>query len=56
MGWNSGPKRYDYSPSHDDWQYSRDGQAMGDLLNDELGRALKQKVELGICEISKQLR
>jgi frataxin len=44
----SGPKRYDYSPSDDSWRYSRDGQSMGELLNDELSHALQRKVDLGL--------
>jgi frataxin-like iron-binding protein CyaY len=52
---SSGPKRYDYSPTLDDWHYSRERRTMGDLLNDELSQALQQKVELGVREISKQL-
>ena len=51
----SGPKRYDYVPSKDDWKYSRDGQTMGDLLNDELGRALGLRVDLGIRDITRRL-
>jgi len=51
----SGPKRYDYVSSNDDWQYSRDGRTIGDLLNDELGRILEQPVDLGIRDVTKQL-
>ncbi|KAI9572653.1 hypothetical protein HD554DRAFT_1336305 [Boletus coccyginus] len=48
----SGPKRYDYVPSTDDWRYSRDGGQMGILLEQELSRALGRKVELGLERIS----
>ncbi|TFK76868.1 Frataxin [Pluteus cervinus] len=48
----SGPKRYDYSPDHDDWLYSRDNVAMGQLLNAELTKALGRPVDLGINSIS----
>ncbi len=48
----SGPKRYDYSPDHDDWLYSRDNVAMGQLLNTELTKALGRPVDLGINSIS----
>lgn len=48
----SGPKRYDYVPSTDDWRYSRDGGQMGTLLEQELSRALGRKVELGLDHIS----
>jgi len=48
----SGPKRYDYSPSEDEWLYARDGRTMSDLLEDELSRALERKVELGIGNVS----
>ncbi|KAL0950887.1 hypothetical protein HGRIS_007646 [Hohenbuehelia grisea] len=51
----SGPKRYDYSEADDNWLYSRDGRAMGDLLNDELTDALGQSVDLGIESISKRV-
>lgn len=44
----SGPKRYDYMPSTDDWRYSRDGEGMGILLEQELGRALGREVKLGL--------
>jgi len=48
----SGPKRYSYSSQHDDWIYSRDGVAIGDLLNRELSEVLGQTVNLGITSIS----
>jgi len=51
----SGPKRYDYSPDTDSWVYSRDGRAMGDLLNTELSAALGKNVELGLEKVSKQV-
>ncbi|KAF8078377.1 hypothetical protein FPV67DRAFT_1557718 [Lyophyllum atratum] len=44
----SGPKRYDYSEADDDWLYSRDSRALGDLLNDELSKALGQPVDIGL--------
>lgn len=44
----SGPKRYDYSPEYKNWIYSRDGVAMGELLEQELSRALSRDVEVGI--------
>jgi len=48
----SGPKRYDYSVSKDEWLYARDGKAMSDLLEDELSRTLDMKVTLGIRKVS----
>ncbi|RDB29582.1 Frataxin, mitochondrial [Hypsizygus marmoreus] len=42
----SGPKRYDYSEVNDNWLYSRDGHSLGDLLNDELSKALNQTVDI----------
>ncbi|KAF9455649.1 hypothetical protein BDZ94DRAFT_1286077 [Collybia nuda] len=42
----SGPKRYDYSEVDDNWLYSRDGCALGDLLNAELSEALDQAVNI----------
>jgi len=51
----SGPKRYDYSSALDGWYYSRDGTSMGELLEEELSKALGQKVELGLEEASKKL-
>jgi len=48
----SGPKRYDYVPSTDDWRYSRDGGQMGILLEQELSRALGREVELGLERVS----
>jgi len=51
----SGPKRYDYSQEADEWIYSRDSQAMGDLLNDELGRILEQDVDLRLAKISESV-
>lgn len=46
MTWYSGPKRYDYSEADDNWLYSRDGCALGDLLNTELTEALDQNVKI----------
>lgn len=51
----SGPKRYDYSEEVDSWIYSRDSRAMGDLLNDELGRILEQDVDLRLAKISESV-
>ncbi|TFY81110.1 hypothetical protein EWM64_g2904 [Hericium alpestre] len=51
----SGPKRYDYAVESDDWYYARDGHSMGDLLNTELSQVLKQDVDLGLRDISKQV-
>ncbi|KAF9014938.1 hypothetical protein BDQ17DRAFT_1340213 [Cyathus striatus] len=51
----SGPKRYDYSESDDDWLYSRDSRAMGDLLNDELSKALSMNIDLGVSKISSKV-
>ena len=48
----SGPKRYDYVPSTDDWRYSRDGEEMGILLEEELSRAFGREVKLGLERIS----
>ncbi|KNZ71471.1 Frataxin like protein, mitochondrial [Termitomyces sp. J132] len=52
----SGPKRYDYSETDDDWLYSRDSQALGDLLNKELTRALGQPVDLELKGPASQLQ
>lgn len=49
----SGPKRYDYSESLDEWVYNRDNRPLGDLLNEELSVALGREVWLGVTEISK---
>lgn len=46
----SGPKRYDYSPAHKEWFYSRDNTTMRELLNTELGKLMKNdqvRVDLG---------
>ncbi|KAG5648161.1 hypothetical protein DXG03_006115 [Asterophora parasitica] len=51
----SGPKRYDYSEADDNWLYSRDGRAMGDLLNNELSQALGQDVDVGLSGPASQL-
>lgn len=47
----SGPKRYDYSSDTNSWVYSRDGKALGELLDSELTTALGQPVSLGIDSI-----
>jgi len=51
----SGPKRYDYVPSTDDWRYSRDGEGMGNILEQELSRALGRKVTLGLERVSQAI-
>lgn len=51
----SGPKRYDYSPETDSWVYSREGKALGDLLDSELTTALGQPVNLGVDSISEKV-
>ncbi|TRM61438.1 hypothetical protein BD626DRAFT_570658 [Schizophyllum amplum] len=48
----SGPKRYDYDAEKDNWYYARDGSAMGELLNEELSKALGQDVDLGLHAVS----
>ncbi|KAF8559406.1 Frataxin [Imleria badia] len=48
----SGPKRYDYVPSTDDWRYSRDGEEMAILLEQELSRAFGREVNLGLGRVS----
>ncbi|EKM83408.1 hypothetical protein AGABI1DRAFT_32410, partial [Agaricus bisporus var. burnettii JB137-S8] len=48
----SGPKRYDYSESADDWVYSRDGRAMGELLNEELTKGFSRNVDLKVSRVS----
>lgn len=52
---SSGPKRYDYSPAEDDWFYSRDGQSLGSLFNNELSKIIGQDVDLGLRETSKRI-
>ncbi|KAJ6627162.1 hypothetical protein B0H10DRAFT_422935 [Mycena sp. CBHHK59/15] len=42
----SGPKRYDYDESNGAWVYSRDGQSLTDLLNQELSDAFQQPVDV----------
>jgi len=49
---SSGPKRYDYVSSHNGWYYARDGKSLGELLEEELGKALDLKVELGLEKAS----
>jgi frataxin len=44
----SGPKRYDYIASSDEWVYSRDGKSLGDLLNEELSEVIQDTVDLGL--------
>ncbi|KXN84781.1 hypothetical protein AN958_12075 [Leucoagaricus sp. SymC.cos] len=51
----SGPKRYDYSESVDNWLYSRDGRAMGNLLNEELSKAFEREIDLKLTEVSRFL-
>ena len=49
---HSGPKRYDYSEEKDDWLYSRDGVALSDLLDSEIGQIVGRRVELGVQNVS----
>ncbi|KZP04546.1 Frataxin [Athelia psychrophila] len=51
----SGPKRYDYSPATDSWIYSRDGSALGELLNGELSQALGKEVALDMEHVSEKV-
>jgi len=51
----SGPKRYDYLPTTNSWVYSRDGRALGDLLNTELTTALGKTVDLRLERVSEQV-
>jgi len=51
----SGPKRYDYSETDDDWLYSRDGCALGDLLNQELSQVLDKTIDIGLEGPASQL-
>ncbi len=46
----SGPKRYDYVPSHRGWIYSRDGMSMQDLLRTELAIILARDVVIDLDE------
>ncbi|THH27020.1 hypothetical protein EUX98_g7166 [Antrodiella citrinella] len=48
----SGPKRYDYVIEQDEWVYGRDGQSMGDLLNQEISSALGEELDLGLKNVS----
>ncbi|KAG6866799.1 hypothetical protein C0991_008735 [Blastosporella zonata] len=52
----SGPKRYDYSEVDDDWLYSRDSQALGDLLNQELTAALGRPIDIALEGPASQIR
>ena len=45
---SSGPKRYDYSQPEGSWIYSRDQRSLGQLLNEELSKAFKKDIRLGI--------
>ena len=47
----SGPKRYDYVPKENRWIYSRDNRSLGDLMNAELSKMLKQDVDLGVDDL-----
>lgn len=51
----SGPKRYDYSPKHDDWRYARDDSSMGDLLNQEIGEVFGRDVDVGLDDITQYI-
>lgn len=48
----SGPKRYDYVETADNWIYGRDGMALGTLLNEELSEIFGKKVNLGVDAVS----
>jgi len=50
----SGPKRYDYSEKEDNWLYSRDGNSMEALLNNELGVAFERKMNLALSGLANQ--
>ncbi|EIM92790.1 Frataxin [Stereum hirsutum FP-91666 SS1] len=49
----SGPKRYDYVPTQDDWIYSRDNTSLSTLLDKELSDVFGKEVKLGLEETSK---
>lgn len=44
----SGPKRYDYVRETDQWVYSREKQALGELLNTELSKIFGRNIDLKI--------
>lgn len=48
----SGPKRYDYVPETDQWVYSREKQALGELLNTELSKIFGRNIDLKINKVS----
>ncbi|KAL4068345.1 hypothetical protein V8B97DRAFT_896129 [Scleroderma yunnanense] len=48
----SGPKRYDYVPTSDDWRCSRDGEELGALMERELSGMLGQEVSLNLGCVS----
>ena len=54
LTFHSGPKRYDYSEEKDDWLYSRDGVALSDLLDSEVGQIVGRKVGLGLQNVSER--
>jgi frataxin len=52
----SGPKRYDYVPQSDDWQYLRDGMGIGELLDRELTDVFGKNVFLHLEGVSTQVQ
>ncbi|ORY66626.1 Frataxin-like domain-domain-containing protein, partial [Leucosporidium creatinivorum] len=44
----SGPKRYDYDPTHRVWFYARDGKRLKDLLDEELSQKLGRVVSVRV--------
>ena len=44
----SGPKRYDYILQTQSWVYSRDERSLGELLDEELSKALGRDVQLSL--------
>ncbi len=42
----SGPKRYDYDSTHNQWVYARDGHTFDGLLTEELSDIFKKEVKL----------
>lgn len=52
---DSGPKRYDFSEDKDGWVYSRDGVALSDLLNGEIGQIVGRQVQLGLDNVSERV-
>jgi frataxin len=52
----SGPKRYDYVPQSDDWQYLQDGMGIGELLDRELTDVFGKNVFLHLEGVSTQVQ